>query len=124
MAKEFHPIILGPMPATFKTLTISVDDRMLGELVKSRYVRLRADCIEHVRSFEVLLDNPNPVKRKRLADSVHIEADLETLVGLVSPAMRVVFEGESYSAEFHATAVAGRPMFSSVGTLTEGIRKD
>ncbi|MEW6722512.1 MAG: hypothetical protein AB1324_04575 [Candidatus Micrarchaeota archaeon] len=124
MAKEFHPIIVGPMPATFKKLTISVDDRMLGELVKSRQVRLRANCIEHARSFEVLLDNRNPVRGKRTMDSVHIEADLETLVGLVSPTMKVVFEGESYSAEFHAAAVAGRPMFSSVGTLTEGAMKD
>lgn len=124
MARESAPVTLGQVPLTYKSITLNVDDQRLGELLKSRRVRLSAVCLDPVGKIEVLIENPNPVRGSRGTDSVEIEADSQTLIGMVSPTMKVVFRGETYSAEFDTMGISGRPLFSAAGPLQEGIRKD
>lgn len=124
MAKDGVPVTSGPFPLTYKSITLKMDDRMLGELLRSRTVRLRAFCLEDAAGMELLLENPNAA-RARGQDTLEIETDRETMIGMVSPTMKVVFQGDSYSAEFDTKDIGGRPLFSSPKPMTEGIsRKD
>jgi len=123
MAREKAPITIGSVPITYKSITLSVDDNMLGELLKSRSVRLRTICMDPAGRMDIMLDNPNPGKRKRGQDTVEIETDRETMIGMVSPTMKVIFQGDTYSAEFDTRTIGSRPLFSSEKPLSEGITK-
>jgi hypothetical protein len=120
MARGRRPEMLGSKTATYKSLCIALDDETFGRVLLSEKVVLKAVCPPSNGSLEIVLKNTVGGRVKpRGIETVVIEADEETLIGLVSPAMKVRFRGECFSVPFKTEKIQSQPLFSAKPPLLD-----
>jgi hypothetical protein len=125
MARERRPSISGMRTTTYKSISISLDEETFGRVLLSENVVLKAVCPPSNGSLELVLKNKVGGRIKpRGSETVVIEADEETFIGLVSPTMKVRFEGDSFSVPFQTEKISSKPMFSIKPPLVDAIKKN
>jgi hypothetical protein len=120
MAGGKRPTISGSRTTTYKTISIVLDEETFVRVVMSEKVVLKAVCPNSNGSLEVILKNRVGGRiTPKGSETIVIETDEDTFIGLVSPTMRVRFKGEYYSAPFDTEKISSRPMFSTKPPLLD-----
>ncbi|HSB46697.1 MAG TPA: hypothetical protein VLD37_01690 [Candidatus Bilamarchaeum sp.] len=125
MARLMAPRITGTNTTTYKAVTISLDGDQFDRIRLTEKVVLKAYGPQGSGSMELVLRNAGRGKRNaRGSETLAIEADEDTFIGLISPTMKVRFLGDSSRTTFETERITCMPLFAAKAPLLEQSLKD